>query len=247
MGGVRFVLVRSRSPGNVGAVARAMKNFGLADLVLVDPRMHRTGDAPGTPPYFETESRRMAWRAADLLDSARTVDTLAQAVAPCSLVLATAPRGAARMDNMDPERAARRLADSAPDGAALVFGSESSGLTREELSLCSGVVVIPTDPAYRDLNVAQSAVILAYLLQRAREGGPPEPPSSAEAPTHADREGLAAMVLEVGRKVGFLTRGDEPVGREVRALIHRAGLTRRDTQILRSLFRRIRAGRGDGP
>ncbi|MEW6758876.1 MAG: hypothetical protein AB1347_11700, partial [Acidobacteriota bacterium] len=59
----------------------------------------------------------------------------------------------------------------------------------------------------------------------------------------ADREGLASMVLEVGRQSGFLIRGDEPVGRELRALIHRAGLTRRDTEILRSLFRRIRGRR----
>ncbi len=248
MEGIRFVLVRTRSPGNVGAVARAMKNFGLTDLVLVDPRLHRNGDAPGYPPYFETESRRMAWHAADLLDSARTVGTLAESLSACSVVLATAPRGAARMDNMDPERAAEILVASASRGAALVFGSESSGLTREELSLCTGVVVIPTDPSYRDLNVAQSAVILAYLVQRARSGARPAPPTSAEISTHADREGLASMVLEVGRRSGFLIRGDEPAGRELRALIHRAGLTRRDTEILRSLFRRIRGRReAEGP
>ncbi len=240
MEGIRFVLVRSRSPGNVGAVARAMKNFGLTDLVLVNPRLHRNGDSPGSPPYFETESRRMAWHAVDLLESARTVGTLAESVSSCSLVLATAPHGAARMDNMDPERAAEILAASASHGAALVFGSESSGLTREELSLCSGVVVIPTDPSYRDLNVAQSAVILAYLIQRARSRARPAPPTPAEGSTHADREGLASMVLEVARRSGFLLRGDEPAGRELRSMIHRMGLTRRDTEILRSLFRRIR-------
>lgn len=248
MDGIRFVLVRSRSPGNVGAVARAMKNFGLWDLVLVDPRLHRSGDAPDAPPYFETESRRMAWHATDLLERARAVGTLGEAVAECSIVLATAPRGAPRMDNMDPERAAESLAASASRGAALVFGSESSGLTREELSLCSGVVVIPTDPSYRDLNVAQSAVILAYLIQKALVGARPAPPASAEVSTHADRERLASMVLEVGRRSGFLIRGDEPAGRELRALIHRVGLNRRDTEILRSLFRRIRGRRvGDDP
>lgn len=236
--GLRLVLVRSRSPGNVGSVARIAKNFGLGPLVLVDPRLHRSGDAPGAPPFFETEARRMAWRAADVLDRAVTVPALAEAVAPCTLVLATAPHAAARLENLEPEEAARRLAERAEEETALVFGSESSGLTAEETACCSGVVVIPTDPAYRDLNVAQSAAILAYLVFRARgQGG--LPPREGEEARHGDREDLAVRLLETARRAGFLKRGDEPVARELKAMVHRLGLRRRDTEILRSLLRRL--------
>lgn len=238
--GTRLVLVRSRSPGNVGSVARIAKNFGLGPLVLVDPRLHRSGDAPGAPPYFETEARRMAWRATDVLDRAVTVSTLAEAVAPCTLVLATAPHAAPRMENLEPEEAARRLAGRGDEETALVFGSESSGLTAEETASCSGVVVIPTHPAYRDLNVAQSAAVLAYLLFRARDREGSSPREGEEA-THGDLEDLTARLLRTARRAGFLKRGDEPVARELRAMVHRLGFRRRDTEVLRSLFRRLEA------
>ncbi|MGC8762304.1 MAG: RNA methyltransferase [Acidobacteriota bacterium] len=238
--GLRLVLVRSRSPGNVGSAARIAKNFGLGPLVLVDPRLHRGGDTPGMPPFFETEARRMAWRAADVLERAVTVPTLAEAVAPCTLVLAAAPHAAPRMENLEPEEAARRLAEREGEETALVFGSESSGLTAEETASCSGVVVIPTSPAYRDLNVAQSVAVLAYLAFRAR-GSAGLPPREGEEARHRDREDLADRLLETGRRAGFLKRGDEPVARELRAMVHRLGLRRRDTELLRSFLRRLQA------
>lgn len=238
--GLRLVLVRSRSPGNVGSVARVAKNFGLGPLILVDPRLHRSGDAPGAPPFFETEARRMAWRAADVLDRAVTVSTLAEAVASCTLVFATAPHAAPRVENLEPEEAARRLAGREGEETALVFGSESSGLTAEETASCSGVVVIPTHPAYRDLNVAQSAAVLAYLVFRALGSGA-APPREGDEARHRDLQDLTARLLETGRRAGFLKDGNEPVARELRAMIHRLGLRRRDTEILRSLLRRLQA------
>ena len=214
-----------------------MKNFGLDDLVLVDPRLHRSGDREGDEPYFERESRRMAWRASDVLDAARTAGTLREAVADCGVVLATAPRACAGLPGLTPEEGARVLAGAAPAPAALVFGSESSGLTKEESALAAGVVVIPTDPSYRDLNLAQSVVLMAYLCFRERGGAPP--PGRPEAATHEEVEAVAEGLRTLARETGFLQRGGEPVARELKGLLHRAGLSRRETGLLRSLGRRI--------
>lgn len=235
----RVVLVRPRSPGNVGSVARALKNFGLADLVLVDPRLHRAGDTGSEEPYFERESRRMAWGASDLLERARTCATLAEAVAGCGLVLATAPRAYSGVPGLTPEEGAERLSQDAGHPSALLFGSESSGLTLDEISACSGVVVIPTDPAYRDLNLAQSAVLMAYLIFRASAHG--RPPGRHEPAPHEEVDSVALAWLDLARDAGFLKHAGAPVGRELRAILHRMGLSRRETGLLKSLGRRLRA------
>jgi len=237
---LRFVLVRPRSPGNVGSVARAMKNFGFTELVLVDPRLHRAGDGAHSEPYFERESRKMAWHAEDVLEKARTVATFAEGVRGCGLVLATAPHGGTRMKNLTPEEAAEAIANEAAPPPALVFGSESSGLTNEELAACSGVVVIPTDPAYRDLNVAQSAVVMAYICFR--RAGTVRPPHKPERATHSEEEAVADGLKRLALNTGFLKSGQEPVARELRALVHRAGLSRREAGLLRSFLRRAGVG-----
>lgn len=240
----RFVLVRPRSPGNVGATARAMKNFGLRDLVLVDPRLHRAGDRPGEAPFFETESRRMAWHAADLLEASRTAATVAEAVAPCTLVYATAPQPSERLRTVAPEEAAVALASlSDGEAGALLFGSESSGLTKEELARCAGVVVIPTDPAYRDLNLAQSVAVMAYLCFRALRdaAGLDAARAVPEAAPHAFVEGTADALLAAAERAAFLRGGGAPVARELRHLLHRAGLSRRESELLRSLAARLLA------
>ena len=240
---LRFVLVRPRSPGNVGAVARAMKNFGLSDLALVDPRLHRAGDEPGAEPFFESESRRMAWHAADLLDAAQTFPDLRSAVADRGRVFATAPQAYARMPSLSPEEAAEALAPPSDRPGAIVFGSESSGLTLEEMALCAGVVVIPTNPAYRDLNLAQSAVIMAYLVFRAGRTAPARKPASAN---HAEVERVSDLLLDLARGADFLKHGGEPVARELEILLHRTGLTPREAGLLASLFRKLKYAL-DGP
>lgn len=234
---VRFVLVRPRTPGNVGSVARAMKNFGFGDLVLVDPRLHRARDRPGDEPAFERESKRMAWGAADLLESARQVGTIEEAISGCGLVLGTAPQAVNRVRSLLPEEAADLLCAELEPQPALVFGSESSGLTSAEAARLAGVVVIPTDPRYRDLNVAMSAVVLAYLLRR---GTSPHPGFHGDprAP-HAEVEACADGMLTLGLRSGFLPDTGAPVARELRAMLHRAGLSSRETGLLRSFWRRI--------
>jgi tRNA (cytidine32/uridine32-2'-O)-methyltransferase len=221
-----------------------MKNFGLLDLVLVDPRLHRSGDEAGSEPFFERESRRMAWHAGDVLDRARRVETLEEALADRALVLATAPRAYSGISAHSPEEAAEKLCSEGSRPSALVFGSESSGMTLEEISRCAGVAVIPTDPGYRDLNLAQSAAVMAYLLFRSGEGS--AAPSKPEGASHQDLSAVAADWLEIAQTVGFLQTGGEPVARQMRSLLHRSGLTRREAGLLRSLGRRIQSRFRDG-
>ncbi len=240
---LRVVLVRPRTPGNIGSAARAMKNFGIKELALVDPRLHRATDTPGEEHRFETESRRMAWHASDILDSSRTFATLKEAVSDCVLVLATAPQPVSRIRTLCPEEAASLLAQD-PDGAprAIVFGSESSGLTNDEAALCSGVVVIPTDPSYSDLNLAQSVAVVSYLCYRAkRESAGLESEPAIALASHEFVEETAETMLEVARRASFLKQGGLPAERELRHLLHRAGLSRREAEMFRSFWTRILA------
>jgi len=212
-----------------------MKNFGFHDLVLVDPRLNRDHDKPGSEPYFEAEARRMAWHAVDVLDSAVTTATLKEALGDRRVVLATSPHPKNRIENLSPEEGVKKLTRG--DNSALVFGSESSGLTLDELSTCDGVIVIPTDPGYRDLNLAQSAVLLGYLLYRALEE--PAPPSIPARASSEEIERLSTVVEEAGLKAGFFQKEGEAAFRELRASLHRWGLTTREAGMMKSMFRRI--------
>ncbi len=214
-----------------------MKNFGFSELVLVDPRLHRSSDDEEDSPAFERESRQMAWGALDVLEGARQVNTLEEALEGCGVALGTAPNPLHRVRNHSPEEGAERLLAESDLPAALVFGSESSGLTSEEVSRLAGVVVIPTDPAHRDLNLAQSVVLLAYLLfVRGRNPPPPEIP---EAAPHEEVEAAVSGLLELALKAEFLQEMERPIALEIRSMLHRAGLSRRETEIYRGLWRKI--------
>jgi len=180
----------------------------------------------------------MAWHAGDVLEGARTVATLQEALAGRGLVLATAPRAVAGLEGFSPEEAAVRLAEESAPPPALVFGSESSGLTLDELSRCSGLVVIPTDAAYRDLNLSQSVGLMAYLAFRDGGAHPPRRPERAPQETV---DAVGDDLLDLARRVWFLHHEDAPVGRELKGLLQRAGISRREAGLLRSMGRRIRA------
>jgi tRNA/rRNA methyltransferase len=173
----RLVLVRTKVAANIGAVARAMRNMGLAQLVLVAP------EADPADPRAELLATP---HAADVLHSARVVPTFEEAVADCLLVAATSANvgGLFRRQSVGtPEDVAPHLLRVLPSGpAALVFGPEPSGLTNEEIARCHFLIHIPTDPTYRALNLAQAVAICTYALRTAflchSDGiAPPEPPA----------------------------------------------------------------------
>jgi len=152
---VRIVLVHTTHPGNIGAVARAMKNMCLTDLWLVAPRFF---------PHADATAR--ASGADELLARARVCSTLDEALADCRFVVGTSARDR-HVDwlGCEPRECAALLTGEATRGpVALVFGRESSGLTNEELDRCDRLVQIPANSEYSSLNVAMAVQVLAYEL-----------------------------------------------------------------------------------
>lgn len=243
---VRIVLVRPRRGGNVGSAARVMKNFGLADLVLVAPRT-RVG-AVGA---------HMAVHAGDVLDARTTAPDLATAVADCVLVVGTAGRDFAHLDALEPRAAAQEVVAATSRGpVALVFGPEDHGLANVDLGRCQRLVRIPTADAYGSLNLAQAIAVCAYELLcaaraaeeavRPRARSAPRPSSGRAArderdpASSAEREALLAHLGEALEAVGFLSRQNPAhILADLRALFARAGLTRRDVKIWRGIARQV--------
>jgi len=170
----RVVLVRPEVAGNVGATARAMRNFGLTDLALV---------APVANPLDE-EARKRSTHGESILHHARIVETVDEAVADCVLVIGTSARtgGPFRRQTVGtPDEIMPLLAAamaSAP--VALVFGPEPSGLSNPEVTRCHHLVTIPADPEYPALNLSQAVAICLYELHRAWLRG--TEPASASQP-----------------------------------------------------------------
>ncbi len=169
---VRIVLVATSHPGNIGAAARAMKNMGLHQLVLVTPKV-----------WPALEALSMAGSALDVIDDTRVVGTLQEAIADCQLVIGTS----ARLRNMpvpllDPAAcAAEVVAHMSTQRIALVFGREASGLSNEELHLCHYHVHIPVSDEYPSLNLAAAVMVLCYELRKTAlaQAGQQQPAAAA--------------------------------------------------------------------
>ena len=155
---IRIVLVNTTHPGNIGGVARAMKNMGLTRLVLVAPR-----DYP---------NEQATWRAAsalDILDSAVVVSSLDEAIGDCQFVVGTSARERRiPWPLLDARQCAGRIAQVAGrEQVAVLFGREDRGLTNDELKVCNLHLNIPTSDAYSSLNLAMAVQIVAYELRMA--------------------------------------------------------------------------------
>jgi tRNA/rRNA methyltransferase len=225
---IRVVLVRPRGAANVGAVARAMKNVGLDDLVLVRPALVRA--------FW---SKAMAVHAEDVLRRLRRSDSLGEAVADCGLVVGTTCRGGLYRAAAEPPRQAapRIIAAAAANRVALVFGPEDHGLRNEDLKRCHQLVVIPTDPGYPSLNLAQAVMVCGYELFLAANATAATPQVLAPAErVEMMFERLQAAFLSIG----YLHR-DNPdhIMFAFRRLLGRAQMEERDIRILLALARQI--------
>lgn len=156
LAGVRIVLVEPAGPLNVGAIARVMKNMGLYHLVLVNPQCDP----------LSTEAHQMAVHAVDVLEAARTVATLPEALQGCSRAIATTARSRAIPTALESPRVALPwlLEEQVP--SALIFGPEYRGLSNVELNYAQRFVHIRTNPEYPSLNLAQAVAICCYELDQ---------------------------------------------------------------------------------
>lgn len=152
---IRIVLVNTSHPGNIGGVARAMKNMGLSQLYLVAPRDY---------PHEQAQ-----WRAAsakDILDAAVVVPTLEDAIRDCQFVVGTSARERRiPWPLLDARQCAEQMAQASErEQVAVLFGREDRGLTNDELQVCNLHLNIPTSGAYSSLNLAMAVQIVAYEL-----------------------------------------------------------------------------------
>src|SRR3954471_22127254 len=236
---IRIVLVEPSHPGNIGAVARAMKNMGLSALVLVRPKAF---------PHPEASAR--ASGAGDVLEAANVVDSVTDAVADCGFVAATTSRP--RDQNfraLDLHDAATRIFDMSTRGpAAVLFGAERTGLTNEELALAHLLIRIPANPEYPSLNLAMAVQLTTYELCRA--AGPPagtRPLSELAVPLApgADMERFYAHLQEVMDEVDFKDRtiGGTQLMTRIRRLFQRCEMDQNEVNILRGFLTSVQQKR----
>lgn len=230
----RVVLVRPHYAGNIGAAARVMRNFGLRELVLVDPVAEPRDKA----------AAMMAVHGLPVLKEARVASTLAEAVADCGFVLATSGEvgGLTRKGFWGtPEEKVPALLDALDRSAtAIVFGPEPSGLTVEEIAACHGMMFVPADAEYPSLNLAQSVAVCVYELRRQwlKRGRPAE---GLEPPApYADQERAFAHLREGLTAVRFLWdfRADGTF-HVVRHMLTRAMPTTKELRVLHGLAQQL--------
>jgi tRNA (cytidine32/uridine32-2'-O)-methyltransferase len=230
---IDIVLVNSLHSGNIGGVARAMKNMGLSRLTLVKP--------------LEYPAPEAVWRAAsasDVLESARIVETVEEAVADAQFIVGTSARGRTiPWPIQDARQCAQRVLTSSRRGerVAIVFGREDRGLLNEELELCNLHCHIPTHEAYPSLNLAMAVQILAYEIRMHDLNTPEVEPEDAQwdAP-FATADNMARFYAHLEQTlidIEFLDpKAPRQLMRRLRRLYNRVRLDEMELNILRGVL-----------
>lgn len=226
---IRIVLVGTTHPGNIGAVARAMKNMGQSDLALVNPRHF---------PHDDATAR--AAGATDILDNARVVSTLADALTDCVYVAGASARSRTiSWPCMGPrDCAARMISESRNGKVAAVFGPEQTGLHNDDLDLCHTVLTIPTDPGFSSLNLAMAVQVLTYELRVASmlDAGPLFE-READPATGEEMEHFYTHLEQVLKDIRFLDpENPRHLMRRMRRLFIRARPDKNEVNILRGIL-----------
>jgi tRNA/rRNA methyltransferase len=217
---------------NIGAAARAMKNFGLADLRLVAPQCR----------WPNERAQALASGAGDILAAARVYPDIAAALADIRLVLATTARGRDVVrEILTPEAAARRLQAAAAEGvaSALLFGGERAGLTNDELSLAEAVITIPT-AEFSSLNLGQAVLLIGHEWLKAADTTPASRTRKTIA-VPATRQELIDLFEHLERELDaggffFPAAKKETMVRNIRAMILRSGLSDQQVRTIRGMI-----------
>ena len=233
---LRVVLVDTSHPGNIGAVARAMKNMALTQLVLVRPKI-----------FPDEEAVARAAGANDVLSKASVVDSVLTAVADCGFVAATTSRE--RDQNfrvLDVRDGAKRLVqESARGPVALLFGPERTGLTNDELAQAHVLLRIPANPDYLSLNLSMAVQLAAYEIYRARGVHYDAPPAAVPFASAAEMARLYEHLEEVLAEVGFRDRTTSGTNlmMRIRRFVQRAELDHNEVNIVRGFLTHVQRKR----
>ena len=226
---ISIVLVDTRTPANIGAVARCMMNMGLGRLILVDPPKDGNNDAV-----------RLAAGADEILRRAAIVPTLGEALAGQHLVIGTSRHAGRLRKNIHTPRemAGQVVPLLAGNSVAVVFGSEVTGLDNHQLALCQEILSIPASPEFPSLNLSHAVMVVAYELFIASRTNVPAP--KRELAPVGDLENFYLHLQETLQALGFLDTGHpERMMFTFRQLFGRARLESRDISILRGVLSSI--------
>lgn len=231
-----FVLVRPQMGENIGASARAMWNFGLDRMRIVDPR-------DGWP---NPRAAALASGAGRLLDHAGVFDSTAEAVADCTHVFATTARGRGLTKPvMTPERAMAqaRALSAAGKKVAVLFGPERTGLENDDVALAQTIVTVPVNPQFFSLNLAQCVLLLAYEFGRQGSEMKAEDVAMAGADwaSRIEVEKLGDHFEEKLDAAGFFYPAEKAATMKlsIRNMWARMPLTRPDVQTLHGMLRQL--------
>lgn len=240
------VLVGARNPSNIGAAARAMQDFGFADLRIVNDFA-----APFEAAQLEAKS---AVAAGEVMRAARRFDALAEAIADCTLVVGTTAIGDREIKHevLPLRKSATQMLQALSAGrVALLFGSEKTGLTREQLSHCSALTTIPMfapeGERHLSMNLGQSVAVCLYELTREGFEGARELPVLHEAPATAeDRERLTQRLLDVMQATGYARRFPANASEAlVRRLAQQLGGSHREAMTWMGILKQVLWREGD--
>jgi len=228
------VLVEPKNPGNIGSVARAMKNMGLSDLRLVNPVSFRDNE----------EQRKMAYRSSEIIAAAREYSSLPDALADCSLVLlTTSKRGKWRRDYLEPREAAALIAERIDlDRVAIVFGREDKGVTINESQSANYCVTIPAAVSYPSLNLSQAVMVMVYEVFQALGGKKAETNLKKKAST-ASREAFQRISLNIWHLMLELQVSEPENGlfhRSLQRALNRTRWTNADIAVFDRLCKQVR-------
>jgi tRNA/rRNA methyltransferase len=201
---LKFIFVKPRNPDNIGACARAMANFGLNEMALINPF---ESDWAEVGRIWKQEASVAAINSMDVINSARIYGSIPEAAEDCQLLL-----GTSSLHQIKPERDVILLKDAADyiagrgvKKAGILFGPEKTGLTKEDLALCHAVINIPTLPRQPSMNLGQSVALMAYELAARRTGTPAFPRDKVPQATTYEISRLTAQIRAKLEKLGCKT------------------------------------------
>ena len=231
---IRIVLVETTHPGNIGAVARAMKNMCMSDLYLVAPKIFPSADATSR-----------ASGADDVLAAAVLCDSLQEAIADCQIVIGASARSRTiAVPDESPRVCAERIAVESQDKKiAILFGRENSGLKNHELDLCQTLLSIPSNQNYSSLNIAAAVQVVCYELLVA-SGQAVAKVEKTEAPlaNSAQMESFYEHLYQALEEIGFINPDKSTsIMRRLRRIYHRAKLDTKELDILRGILKKSTA------
>ena len=223
---VNIVLVDTKTPGNMGAVARCMMNGGLSNLVLVRPPTDRNGEA-----------RKLAAGAHRVLETAQTFSTLKDAVSDLALVIGTSRHQSRRRKNFQTPRvlAEKLMPYLSRNRVAIVFGNEVNGLENDDIALCHELMSIPSSNAFPSLNLSHAVMVVAYELFVAAQARLPS--SDRILALSGELENFYEHLQKSLQDVGFIDKvHPEHMMFSLKQLFGRARLDSRDVSILRGIL-----------